>query len=49
MGKNTVRDRKRHFHGSNLIHTLISETETEKEQEATKSSSRAKKLTPHQM
>ena len=42
MGKNTVRKRKRHFHGN--PYTEKRNIEIEKEQEATSSSSLAKKL-----
>ena len=42
MGKNTVRKRKRHFHGNR--YTKKRNIETQNEQEATSSSSRAKKL-----
>ena len=42
MGKNTVRKRKRHYHGNR--YTKKRNTETQNEQEATSSSSRAKKL-----
>ena len=42
MGKNTVRKRKRHFHGNRC--TKKQNIETQNEQEATSSSSRAKKL-----
>ena len=42
MGKNTVRKRKIHFHGNR--YTKKQNIETQNEQEATSSSSRAKKL-----
>ena len=42
MGKNTVRKRKRHFHGNRYIKKQ--NIETQNEQEAASSSSRAKKL-----
>ena len=42
MGKNTARKRKRYFHGNR--YTKNRNIETQKEQEATSSSSRTKKL-----